>query len=167
MFHKLTKNSLISAKCSFIKITKFATANTTAAITPVINAGAPRITAPTAAKAMPIPIKISLITEKPFLNISTKFLTAITTPLRIAPTAEIFLIVSIDAIKKAFRFLITVIIVLTPLTIFGVIDIIVPIADMVLPIIISSGPIAATTKETVSIISLTGVGSLFKKSTRF
>ena len=62
-----------------------ATTKTTAATTAATAAGTPRIMAPTAAIAMPMPIRTSLMTEKPFCSMSTKDVTASAAPAKTAP----------------------------------------------------------------------------------
>ena len=75
------------------------------------------------------------------------------------------MIAPIPEVAVAIPF-ITEITLFTPPTIFGPIVIIVPIADITFPTIIKTGPKAATSNATVKITCLTGVGNLFKKSTK-
>ena len=155
----------ISVQCSLMTITRFATANTIAAMTPATTAGAPRMTAPTAAIAIPIPIKISFTTENPFVNISMKFFTAVTTPAITSPIPENALSTApIPEVAAPMPFTAPVIPFTAP-AIFGAIVMIVPTELMILPTKMRTGPSAATRSATTRMISFTGPGSLFKKST--
>lgn len=71
--HRLEKNSFISSQCSFTRTTAVPTAATIPATTAATNAGAPRITAPTAAKAVPTTISISLSQLNPSFSMEKKF----------------------------------------------------------------------------------------------
>ena len=76
-------HSTMASQLSWTTIAIVAIAATIPAITPATNAGAPRITAPTAAIANPITIKASFSQLKPSSHIEKKFTTATPTPARI------------------------------------------------------------------------------------
>ena len=149
----------ISVQCSLITITRFATANTIAAMTPATKAGAPRITAPIAARAIPMPIKTSFTKEKPLLNISTKFFTAMTTPAITAPIPESALSTAEIPVVAVAIPLMAADTVLIPAAIFGAMVIMVPMELIILPTKISKGPRAATKRATTRITCFTGSGS--------
>ena len=164
--HRLERKVPISVQCSLITMTRFATAKTIAATTPATSAGAPRMTAPTAARAMPTPIRISFTTENPFWNISMKFFTAVIAPPITRPMPENTFSRALIPEVAAPMPLMAPVTVFTAPAIFGAIVMIEPIALMIFPTKIRTGPRAATRSATTRMICFTGSGSLLRKSTK-